>query len=100
MREFTVHKARYSKGMMAVHCQSDGTGFKTPAMRLCDALTNRYSHRENAYIMPKSKADSLPNLMQAGWSATLGYGRTPPQLVPPGGNYTDAMSFREAKKHL
>lgn len=63
---YTIHKARYSKGMMAVHCHPDGSGFKTDAARICDALTSRYSHREHAYIMPASKAEALPKLLLAG----------------------------------
>ena len=54
---YTISRARYAKGMMAVHCKPDGTGWKTVAACVCSFdLNARYSHREQAYIMSPSKA--------------------------------------------
>jgi hypothetical protein len=69
MDKVTIQPARYAKGMMAVHCPSDGSGLKTRAMRLCCALKARYSNREHCYIMSPSKAAKLERLMEGGWDA-------------------------------
>jgi len=53
---YSIKPARYAKGMVAVHCVSDGSGWKNRAMRLCDEVRGRYSNRENAYIMSPTKA--------------------------------------------
>ena len=52
---YTAKPARYAKGMMALHCESDGSGFKTRAMRIASALNARWSNRERAYIISPSK---------------------------------------------
>lgn len=69
--EFTIYPARYAKGKVAVTCKSDGTGYKTRAMRLIgDALRGAYSHREHAYIVSPSKAERFYQLYAAGWDAS------------------------------
>jgi hypothetical protein len=60
-----VKPARYAKGKMAVFCASNGTGLKTRAMRLCDAVSARYSHRERAYIMSPTAAKRVLELYRA-----------------------------------
>lgn len=67
--DFTVAKARYAKGMMAVSTPSNGTGFKTRAMRLACALKGRWSGRERCYIMSPSKAAKMRELFDAGRDA-------------------------------
>lgn len=79
MSDYTITKARYAKGQMAVHCQSNGSGFKTRAMRLCEALRGRYSGREDAYIMSPTKATKLERYHREGWDATF----VTAELVPP-----------------
>ena len=69
---FEIKKARYAKGMIAVHCESDGSGWKTRAMRLCSALNARWSNRERAYIMSPSKAKRLLDLWRADRDPDLG----------------------------
>ena len=69
-----VSPARYAgrwngKPQCAVRCPSDGTGFKTRAMRLASALNARYSGREHAYIMSPAKATKLVKLYAAGRDA-------------------------------
>jgi len=76
---FTVHKARYAKGMMAVRCESVD-GYKTRAMRLCEALRGRWTHREGAYIMSSRKAERLADLFAKGWTGSY----MSAELVPPG----------------
>lgn len=51
--------ARYAKGMVAVHCPPNGTGWKTRAAHICDSLNARYSGREDAYIMSEAKAGKV-----------------------------------------
>jgi hypothetical protein len=62
---YHIAPARYAKNMMAIHCKSDGSGWKTFEMRLCDKLNGRYSGRENAYIMSKSKAKRFEQEIEA-----------------------------------
>jgi len=69
---FTISRARYAKSQMAVKCESDGSGYKTRAMRLCSALNGRWSNREKAYIMSASKAAKFQELFNNGRDADLG----------------------------
>lgn len=74
---FTIHPARYAgryngKPQVAVHCVSDGSGYKTRAMRLCSALNGRWSGRERAYIMSPAKAAKLRALFDAYCDPSLG----------------------------
>lgn len=80
MPEYTVTPARYAKNMMAVHCPSDGSGWKTRAHYLCCALRGRYSGRENAYILSPTKARRFEHLYRQGWNASP-FGT----LIPPKG---------------
>jgi hypothetical protein len=78
---FTVRPARYAgryngKPQVAVHCESDGSGYKTRAMRLCSALNGRWSNRERAYIMSPTKAAKFRALFDAGHDPSLGATRT------------------------
>lgn len=67
-----ICKARYAKNQMAVHCPSNGTGWKTRAMRLADAIANgRYSGREHAYIMSQPAAKRFTKLYAEGWDASF-----------------------------
>lgn len=66
----TFAPANYARGQVAVHCESDGTGFKSRAMRLCCALKARWSNRCKAYIMSPAKAKRLRQLYTDGWDAT------------------------------
>ena len=54
---YTVTRARYAKGMMAVHCKLDGTGWKTLAALIISGMPGvRWSNRESAYICSPSRA--------------------------------------------
>ena len=54
---FTIHPAKYAKGMMAVHCKADGTGWKTLAALIISGMPGvRYSGRESAYICSPGRA--------------------------------------------
>ena len=54
---FTIHPAKYAKGMMAVHCKADGTGWKTLAALVISQMPGvRYSGRESAYICSSGRA--------------------------------------------
>lgn len=66
---YTTAPARYSKNAIAVRCESAG-GWMTRAMRLCEALKGRYSHRENAYIVSPTKAQKLARLFADGYDAS------------------------------
>lgn len=70
--DFTINKARYAKNMVAISCKSDGSGWKTRAMRLCSALNARWSNREKAYIISPTKAKRFLDLYEAGKDANLG----------------------------
>ena len=54
---YTVTQARYAKGMMAIHCKADGTGWKTLAALIISGMPGvRYSGRESAYICSPGRA--------------------------------------------
>lgn len=55
-RNFTISKARYAKGMIAVSCQSapDGSIFGTYEMVIARQNSQRYTLRENAHLMSKA----------------------------------------------
>ena len=54
---FTLHPAKYAKGMIAVHCKPDGTGWKTLAALIISGMPGvRYSGRESAYICSLGRA--------------------------------------------
>lgn len=74
-----VSDARYAKGMKLVECKSDGSGWKTRAMRLCDAMKGRYTGRENGYIMSPTKAMRFMKLLAEGWDAGYLGGIRPPE---------------------
>lgn len=69
MSEITITPARYAKNQVAVRCASDSSGYKTRAMRLCDALRGRWSNREHAYIMSERKVERLQRLHANGYDA-------------------------------
>lgn len=50
-----VRRARYAKNMALVLCPSDGSGFRTRASFLCEAIKGRYSNREKGWIMSPRK---------------------------------------------
>jgi hypothetical protein len=81
---YTISKARYAKGMMAVVCKpavGNMKGLKTRAMRLASSFANtRYSGRENAYIMSPAAAKKFAQTFKDGWDASAITGeRTPPE---------------------
>lgn len=64
-----ISEARYAKGQMAASCPGVD-GWKGRAARLAEHLKGRYSHRENAYIMSRTKAARLRELFAAGRDAS------------------------------
>ncbi len=68
---YTIAPARYAKNMMAVRCPSTD-GYKTRAACLAGYFANeRYSGRENAYIMSKAAAGKFEKYYAAGYSASV-----------------------------
>jgi hypothetical protein len=65
---YTMEPARYAKGQVAIR-SSDGSGFKTGAGRIAEAMGARYSGRENSYILSATKAERFKALVAQGWSA-------------------------------
>ena len=76
---YTITDARYAKGQKAIHCISDGSGWKTRAMRLACVLNGRYSNREKVYIISPTKAVRFEKLFSEGWDAEF-IGQ---ELIPP-----------------
>lgn len=97
---FEVRDARYAEKQKAVHCTFDNSGFKTRAMRLCEALNGRYSNRERAYIMSARKAERLVSLFEAGYDA----GFLSRELIAPKGTMrnkqTRTLTLTEAEIDL
>jgi hypothetical protein len=68
---YTIGNARYAKGKKAVRCPSSD-GWKTRAARLAARLANdRYTNREQAYIMSPSAAVRFERLYAEGWDASV-----------------------------
>lgn len=68
---YTVTPARYSKGMMLVRVEADGSGMMNRAMRLCCALNARWTNRERGYVMSPKKVERLAKLLAEGRDASL-----------------------------
>lgn len=78
---YAVNKARYAKGMMAVRCEKE-SGWKTRAMCLAEYFSrNRYSGRENAYIMSPSAASKFEKAFKDGYDASYMYRELRPPLA-------------------
>lgn len=74
MTTYTIAPARYAKGMIAVRCPSD-TGYKTRAACLAAYFArDRWTGRENAYIMTPAAARKFEEHYKAGFDA-LWFGR-------------------------
>jgi len=67
---FSVHKARYAKGMMLVQAPSQ-TGFKSRAQRLLGALNFRWTNRERGYVGSPTKVAKFEKLYAEGWDASF-----------------------------
>ena len=72
--DYEVGPARYARGQMLVVCRGDGTGWKTRAMALCEALNGRWTGRERGYVMSPAKAAKFEKLYAAGWSGNAAGG--------------------------
>lgn len=68
----TFAPARYAKGKVAVRCPSDGSGYKTRAMRIASTVSGRYSGREHAYIVSPAAARKIRAAYAAEQDAQLG----------------------------
>ncbi len=69
--EFTMSPARYAKGMVAVTCPGKD-GYKTRAGYLCSSICReRYSGREQAYILSPAQAERFYRLYLEGWDANI-----------------------------
>ena len=78
--DYRISLAHYAKGQLAVSCPSDGSGYKTRAMRLIgDGLNCRWTGRGNHYVASPRKAARFVALYAEGWSACPITG----ELIPP-----------------
>jgi hypothetical protein len=72
---YTIVKARYAKGMVAIACPGIECSMgviKSRAGNLASHLAgNRYSNREKAYIMTPKKAVRFLELYKAGYDACV-----------------------------
>lgn len=82
---WTVGAARYAKDQAKVR-HASRSGLKSRGDRIAEALGGRFSGRESAYIMSRTKAERWVELLQAGWDANffnLTDARKRPDLIPP-----------------
>ncbi|WEJ60218.1 hypothetical protein [Devosia sp. FJ2-5-3] len=80
--EYSVTRASYAKGMLAVRCPSK-TGLKTRAARLIgDGLKCRWVNREGAYIASPSKVARFERMHADGWDANYVTGALEPPMQP------------------
>lgn len=75
----TLTPARYCKGKVTAHCPSDGTDYKTRAMRLAEALGGRLVGRAGGYNMSPRRGAELLAKHAAGWDATYSGTLSPPE---------------------
>lgn len=69
-QDYTITKARYSKGNLLVHCPSDN-GYKTRAARLIgDGLNCRWVGRGKGYVASPAKVAKFEALYAAGFDAS------------------------------
>jgi len=79
--DYTITKARYAKGKMAVRCPGKD-GFKTRAGRVAECTARgRYTGREGAYIMSPSAAARFERLYAEGYDSAsiFNYDLEPPR---------------------
>lgn len=84
----TTSPARYAKGKVVMTCPSDGSGWKTRAMRLAEAHGGRYVNRSHGYVMAPSSAAKALELWHRGFDAhtrmfATDKRRTKDLLIPP-----------------
>lgn len=89
--DFRITLARYTKCQLAVQCTSNGSGYKTRAMRLIgDGLNCRWVGRGNAYIASPRKAARFVVMFAEGWDASAVTGELePPKLYGQAGYEAD-----------
>jgi len=68
-----------SQGQLVVTQTADGTGIKTRACRLAEALGGRWVHRHHGYVMSPRKLVKFEQLYAEGWDAKF-FDKT---LIPP-----------------
>ena len=79
--EWRVEAARYAKGKVAIHVTSPGD-FKSGAANLAEALGGKWTSREKAYLLPKTKEDRFTSMVVGGWNANpVSRDLTPPDWV-------------------
>lgn len=91
----TIHenKRRNGKPMIVARCPSDGSGYKTRAARLAEALHGRWSHRQGGYVMSRRGADRLVAYYRDGWDASY----ISATLQPPPTPYEQRVRALEAE---
>lgn len=90
---YSITKARYAKGMMAVQCPSTNE-YKTSAGFLAEVLSGgRWTGRECAYIMSPAAARKFEALLAAGWRGQC-IGK---ELIAPDGSTHPSRNVRISK---
>lgn len=98
MTDYTITPARYAKGQMVVRTIADGSGYKTRAAYLLEALNARYVGRSNGYVLSPAKADKFARLYDAGFDARMRMFHDSPSIfIAPDGR---EMTLREALKEI
>lgn len=89
---YLMRTARYAKKCVAIRCPSS-SGYKSRAACVAECCGARWSHREDAYILPASKSHTFCLLVAHGWTGSYVLN----ELTAPDGR---RMTYREAKKEL
>lgn len=77
---WSIDAARYAKGKVAITPRSDG--LKSGAAAIAEALGGKWTDREKAYILPKTKENRFIALSNGGWESSPIMGTlTPPKAV-------------------
>jgi hypothetical protein len=75
--DYTISEARYAKGKMAIRSE-DGSGYKTSAAHLIEALGGRWVNRGSAYVCSSATARDFEALIMAGWHGRASWFRGEP----------------------
>jgi hypothetical protein len=90
---YRTFKPRLAKGVAVVPLDSKG-GFKGQASHMLEACGARWSGRDHAYILPKTKLATFELLVAQGWTAGIFGGFYRP------GEHGDKLTYQEAKREV
>ena len=78
-KDYRIFPAKYAKRQFVISPTPDGSGFKTRAGRLAEAVGGRWVNRSRGYHVSEVRAQRFIRLFEEGWDAST-YNKA---LIPP-----------------